>query len=213
MVFRKRKIDKKVNYAVVGINNGIGVTHTCLMIANYLSSREGYKVTYVEMSEVSSLLGVVKGEAVQVHDTVGYRYKNVDYVFTNSVEQVRQILLFCKGPVIVDLESLNDKTGEIFSMCERKIVLGSVSPWRFEEYMKYINKKIHKKYDTKSISFLARGISSKAKRRFNEYFEGVLLPIPYVENPFLLSEDDIVKISNILAAERSMGKKRLLLSN
>ena len=182
---------------VVGASKGIGVTHFSLCLANYLHSVEGQEVIYVEVSKQSYLYNMVCKKQIYIGNSIAYPYKGVNYIVSATFEEAKNILLLTKCMVVVDIKELDECSEKIFALCEKKIVLGSMQPWKANEFEKFLFNKIYKEHCIKNILFLGKNNKKESKKLFFKEFEAYLEDIPFIEDPFKLKVDDIKKISHL----------------
>lgn len=195
---KRRSKENVITFGIVGVNKGVGVTHLALAIANYLCSKEGYEVIYVELSDSSCLYDVVSGKTSYVNQTIAYEYKEVNYVLTNSIDEVKEILLLSKCPVVVDFEKLDKVSTDVFNLCKHKIVVGSIKPWCRKQYERFIEEKIKGKIDIKQIEFCGRQINNKEKADFYKNMHFEIFNIPEIVNPFKILEKEFELIEKII---------------
>lgn len=195
----KNKIKKKI--CVVGVSPNVGVTHLSLALANFIHSVLGKKVIYIELSENSQLLSVVGMKQVMVGDLLAYEYKGVKYILSNDINAIRNLMLTENTWFIVDIANLNEETQTIFTNCNNRIVIGSLSPWCQREYYEFIDNIGMLDYDTSQITYVNIDMNKKTKKRvsnFNSYIKSTVQKMPIINDPFSLEEDNFMELMNLV---------------
>ncbi len=200
LVVNKRKFKtKKKNICVVGVSQKAGVTHICLSMANFLHSVLRQKVVYVELREDSSLLSVVGHKQVKLNDNVGYEYKGVTYVLTEDVKVVLTLMNTLDAWFIIDMSNLTDETKTIFTNCNKRIVIGSLSPWCQREYLRFIDILKKKHIDISQVtSYKLNRNENKTKNKFETIYGQKTLTLPLIEDPFSLREEEFDVIMDMI---------------
>lgn len=186
------------SYAIAGIGHGKGVTHLALTIANFCHSGLKEKVTYIELSRKSALYDVVNEREIVINDSIAYRYKGVNYVLAASAEEAKEILLKSNMVCVVDIDELNNETKEVFTLAERKMIIGSIRPWRQREFIEFSVDKIVNNIDTKGIAFLCEGINKEEKKKINQIFDFRIMEKPLIRDPFYIRKEEFSSIETLL---------------
>lgn len=195
----KNKTKKKI--CVVGVSPNVGVTHLSLALANFIHSVLGKKVIYIELSENSQLLSVVGMKQVMVGNLLAYEYKGVKYILSNDINAIRNLMLTENAWFIVDIANLNEETQTIFTNCNNRIVIGSLSPWCQREYYEFIDNIGMLDYDTSQITYVNIDMNKKTKKRvsnFNSYIKSTVQKMPIINDPFSLEEDNFMELMNLV---------------
>lgn len=197
----KNNKKNKNKTCVVGVSKNVGVTHLCLALANFMHSVLGYKVIYIELSKQSQLLGVVGMKQIFIGDLIGYEYKGVIYFLSDNVEAVRSLMNTEKVWFVVDIEELNDETEAIFSNCNNRIVIGSLSPWCQREYYEYIDNHNLKNYDTSQMIYIVsnnRIKNEKRSKNLSKYIDSTIKGLPIINDPFSLKEENFEELMDLI---------------
>ena len=190
--------NKEKTICITGVTRKQGVTHTCLFIANFISSVLREKVLYIEYSKESSLLTLVGDKSISIGEVIGYQYKSVNYVLTDDVDVIRRLLSSKKGWIVLDLKALDDKSAVIFNQCNKKIVIGSFLPWQRRDYHEFIRKNIRRKHDINSVDFYQKNKDKEGEKAFGKIYGVKLKSLPVINNPFSLKEENFEEIINVL---------------
>ncbi len=201
LLLSKRNITKK-SIGVAGVSRKSGVTHLCLCVAGFIASVLRDKVVYVEFAKVSALLPMVGACEVKIDDISCYRYKGVNYVLTDDVNEVEKLFSNRDIWLIIDFEEINDSTAQLYNLCNKKILIGSTKPWCVKEYYAYI---YNKKMIINDIGHVACYTIGTMK---NEKNDELMIPnikngikikhIPIIEDPFALEEGEFENLLRII---------------
>ncbi len=203
IIFNKIKNKKDNNnkgktICVSAVAPKLGCTFISLAIANFIGSCLRENVIFIELKEESSLLGMVGENQISIGRSIGYKYKGVKYILTNSVEEAIELLASERGYVIVDLGVLGNNTAAVFNICENKIIIGSFMPWQRRDFHEFIRKNIIKRFDMENIKFCQLGRDKEAQQLFYESYRCRLNNLPKIDNPFSLKEENFEDIINLL---------------
>ncbi len=193
-IFKK---EEKTIIGICGVNRGVGAMHTALTMANYLRSKKKRPVIFIELSEKSRIYEMVCENKMKVEASVGYGYMGVKYIVSSSINEAMSTIRSTKDNVIVLIENLDKSTAKVWNVCHKKMVIGSMKPWNKQDYVGFIREKIIKEYDMRQISFYGNSLLKKETRDFNKMYECQIKAIPYIEDPFSLSEKDFKRIESI----------------
>ncbi|MCR4695462.1 MAG: hypothetical protein K5773_09100 [Pseudobutyrivibrio sp.] len=192
----KRKIKKeKKTIFVVGASKGLGVTHTCLCLANYLHSVEGRKVMYLEVCKNSSLFEMVEKKQVIVDGVKAYKYMGVYYVLSCSVREAEEIIKSTDVDIVIDVEDYRGDIKNLMLLSNKKIVVASMQAWQKDNLINAL------RHFTNLIDIKMLVIANKDKRKNkkSEVSNLTLKPIPQIDNPFKLDERDFPALGELLA--------------
>ncbi len=193
-IFKK---EEKTIIGICGVSRGVGAMHTALIMANYLRSKKKRPVIFIELSEKSRIYEMVCENKEKVEGNVGYGYMGVKYIVSSTINEAMSIIRSTQDNVIVLIENLDKTSAKVWNMCHKKMVIGSMKPWNKQDYIRFIREKIIKEYDMRQISFYGNSLLKRETRDFNKMYECEIRAIPYIEDPFSLSEKDFKGIETI----------------
>ncbi len=87
--------------------------------------------------------------------------------------------------VIFDMGSSYYRIRTELLRCDRKLVLGSLAPWRKMEYIRFILEEMEEDRDARNMMFLALNGMKKDKKEFKKQVGQPLYPLPYLPEPLL----------------------------
>jgi len=220
MMFNKRKKAKERSYkrkpaefyAVASAGRGLGATHLAVSIQSFLSSVKMLRCALVELSGHGAIKGLLCGEAAKEQNAIisgpvcGFSYLGADYFPDAKKSDLPFIRALDHEAIILDLGLITgtlalETVREIRS--DRLFITGSVSPWRYQEYRELMRSIINER-----PWLLESGISSFSAAlpdidRFRKEFSIRLRRIPYIKDPFCISNEDIEAISAFLGENKS----------
>lgn len=123
----RRKIKSSNKIAVLGAAQSVGVTHFCLLLAQYAAMHLGESTAVLECNHHKDFLKI--REYTCQKEDMPFTYKEVDFYECNGVDEMmsledqgyRQIILDC-GSSMIRMESY-------LNVCDQRILLGGHSPW------------------------------------------------------------------------------------
>lgn len=196
-VIHKHKKRPKI-YAIAGVNHGNGVTHISLALANYCHSKLMEDVTFIEVTNQSCIFDLVNEREKIINNSVLYLYKGVKYLTACTVEEAKEYILSARGICVMDIGELDDVSRELLVLAERKIIVGSIRPWKQREFIEFLIEKIVNKIDTRGILFLCDGINRKEKKKIDKIIDIRLYEKPIINNPFYIKKEEFEKMDFLL---------------
>lgn len=220
MMFGRRKKEKERSYkrrpadiyAVASAGRGLGATHLAVSIQSFLSSVKMIRSALVELSGHGAVKGLLtlagdEGQNAIISGPVcGFSYLGADYFPDAKKSDLAFIKALDYEAIILDLglitgntalETARDIAGK------RLFITGSVSPFRYQEFRELMRTIINER-----PWLLESGISSFCAAspdidRFRKEFSIRLRRIPYIRDPFCISNEDIDAISAFLGENKS----------
>ena len=219
MMFMRRKKEKERSYrrkpaeiyAVASAGRGLGATHLAVSILNFLSSVKMKRSALVELSGHGAIKGLCEGEiggenAVISGPVCGFTYLGADFFPDAKKSDLPFIKALDYEAIILDLGLITGTTALETARDiarEHLFITGSVSPFRYQEYRELMRTIINER-----PWLLESGISSFSAAqpdtdRFRKEFSIRLRKIPYIKDPFCISNADIEAISAFLGENGS----------
>ena len=181
--FRKNSTMKVIG--VIGTEQAVGTTHFSCMLGVFLSMVKGYKVAVVELCSPGSIR-----QAGRLFKRLNIsRMKKalrIISLYTESDEvELSEIISMNYDYVIVDYGCNFAKYKKSYLMCPYKMVVGSLSWWRLQNYVTFVAKNSAEK-SIKHWFFMATSPVKEGIRYLNQEFKIQIEEIPYEPDPFLL---------------------------
>ncbi len=170
---------------------GCGTTHLTIALANYLQSALGRKTAVIEWSGQHDLKDMIGKE--------GGRQKlaGVQYFTDIKVGNIPEIVNSRYEAFVLDLGADYTASREEFLRCDRKIVTGSISPWKVSAYEHFLKNVIaSENYETWEFLVLFANLADKKiiQKRYGMH----MISIPWIENPFYLKKEDLLFLQKII---------------
>ena len=183
---------------VQGVCDGSGATHLAIGLANFLASKERYRVAIVELREESELAQMLEGDMFVADGLVGFTHQLVDYypkVTWEEATGLRQkrydYLLFLYPPANRGLDFPAE--------CHRQIIVGSLKPWSYREYQKFM-RDFYLKEDILRWDLYGLFLNKNEAKRFEAEFHVPIRTLPFIENPFHLQSKDVAFLQQVLTS-------------
>lgn len=133
---------KTIKIGILGTHSGVGVTHTAIMLCQYLSRNKRYTSVYLEVNksnEIGYLYGAELGiesiaisqEPFEIRKTIFYNNLTLDELVTLYNQEYEYYIL--------DLGVDHVNNQEEFLRCDIKILVGSLTEWKRHYTFKCIN--------------------------------------------------------------------------
>lgn len=190
--FSIKKLKEKVSIGIIGIGKGCGATHLVVALANYLQSALGKKTAVIELSGQQELKELIGKEGDKRQKLFGVSY------FTDiCVGNIPEIMNSRYDAFVLDLGADYETAREEFLRCDRKIVVGSISPWKAFAYEHFLNT-ITATENYEAWEFLVLFANVLDKKRLQKRYGMYMISIPWIENPFCLKQEDMQFLQKII---------------
>ncbi len=190
--FSIKRMKEKISIGILGIEKGCGATHLTIALANYMQSALGKKTAVMELSGQRELQSLMEKEGGKIQKLLG-----VSYYTDLCGGSIPDIMNSRYEAVILDLGADYETAREEFLRCDRKIVVGSISPWRVFAYERFLNK-ITSTENYEAWEFLVLFANLLDKKALQKRYGMHMLSIPWIENPFYLQQEDLVFLQKII---------------
>lgn len=170
---------------VSGITGGTGVTHLCIMLSVFMTAVASKKVALVEMNDS----GCIRQAGIILegfHAKAGKLMKKVS-IFTQTDEySLSEIVSSGYDCVVIDYGVYDECNKPSFLMCDRKIIVGSLSWWKIQHYVNFMAS--HREIKTVSkLEYMTLTPVRTGMRYLRHNFGLHIRIIPYEPDPFVLS--------------------------
>lgn len=132
---KRRRNEKGKIIAIAGVVRGVGVTHTTIMLANYLS-RERYKVAVVELNPHGHFGKIEKAyEGIHFDSSLTSKFKIKGVVYYKSVTKEQLIRLYQEeyNYIILDIGSDVEAYSEEYRRADLPFIIARTSEWKLDE--------------------------------------------------------------------------------
>lgn len=193
---KQKKVYPTEIIGLQGVTAGVGATHLTVALANVLCSKERYRVAVAELREDGQIANLLEDEWFVSEGCVGFVCSGVDYYPKVNIDQVR--LLSGKGyDYLLVLYPPSDTGVSYGEVAHRRIVIGSLQPWNYREYQKFM-RDIYIERDMPSWDLYGQFLTGKQKRKFEAEFHVPIRELPVIEDPFCLGKKDLEYLTSLL---------------
>lgn len=181
--------------SVLGVSHGIGVTHTCILLANCF--KDNKKVAVIELNDHKHFKEMFhhKINRDEIQKAV---YNNVHYFWNTNLVQFWTHFRQEYDYVIIDMGAFEDLYDlDEFLRADIKIVITHGSDWKMKELFEFYSSTL--KYDPKNqwiygVPFLDK----KYLKEMHKSIENKIFNIPFQMDPFRPSKDVCEVLEKIL---------------
>lgn len=193
---------------VLGCDSGVGVTHLALSLCGYCASKRRKKTAFLEMhtrSEISQLAPESQCfPAVHTRSNVSgsadfFRMQGVDYYPHVSAARIPTLLNQGYDYLILDLGYLNEADIAEFLLCDRKLVLGSLAPWKIWKYEAFFLQLQSSVNLGEGFCYLVQTGSRRNLHRFSGSHRVAMANVPLIQNPFRIGKELFSFFETLLA--------------
>lgn len=160
---------------------GIGVTHLVMILATYSVSHRRRRTAVVELSGNHTIEKLAK--------TGGPFDWNGISCYPNFMKNgIADVINRDYEIVIFDMGSNYYRTRTELLRCNQKVILGSLSPWRKTEYIRFVTEVMGEDRNVRNMIFLTQNGMKKDKKDFKKTTGQTVYPIPYLPEPMLVDK-------------------------
>ncbi len=117
--------------ALAGIKSGVGVTHTGILMAEFLKEQAGARVAFVEENHHGDMERL--GKAIYGYSDMSFTFRGVDYYSFHRNEKELDEEKY--DYLILDFGVQKKKNQEAIKQCGKKVIIGTSSLWEWQEYL------------------------------------------------------------------------------
>ncbi len=190
--FLTGKLKEKISIGIIGTGSGCGTTHLAIALANYLQSGLGKQTAVIEMPGQHDLEHMIRDECRGKQELF-----HVQYFTGIGVGKIPEILNSGYEAFVLDCGGDYQAAREEFLRCDRKLVMGSISPWKvsaFEHFMR----NIIAIENYQQWEFLVLFADRTDRKRIQKRYKMHLTSVPWIENPFYLKKEDLIFLQKLL---------------
>lgn len=123
---------------------------------------------------------------------------DVDYYPAVSVGDVPQIFTLGYCYLLFDFGVLTDENLGEFLRCDRKIVIGSLAPWKQDFYHEFIQSSYFRQKQWESFYYLVLFGETADIRNFRAKYHISMKQIPFFKNPFHIEKEQFAFLQELL---------------
>lgn len=188
---------------VIGCGPGSGVTHLTIALSNYCSSRLRQNTACLELhsrNELSQLSPQpdVHTHCDRQHTHSGFRIQKVDYYPSVCSEMIPVLLNRGYGYLILDLGNIKEADHQEFLRCDKKLVLGSLSPWKKEKYQEFFHTFDKTMNLGEGFHYLVQTGTYRNILDFSRTNHIFMRNVPFINNPFHIEKELFLFLQELL---------------
>lgn len=181
-------VKQTVTIGLLGVTAGIGVTHTSIMLAGYLSKMGSVAIIELNRSKHFLEIGLIAEENKVLQDKC-FTYNKIRYFwdidYSNFLTQHRDKFDF----IILDLGNYTTLRGiEEFLRTDIRLVIAHGMDWKVRELISFYE--LTKDYDPNNYwIYLLPLMDQKTLRGIKSLIKKQAYPVPYNMNPFVVNTE------------------------
>lgn len=187
MVRKGRTFSKPHTCRIIGVagsRRGVGVTHFCILSANYLSGCMGKKTAVLEWNNNGDFERIEKICTGKRGKEKCFSVLDVSYYRNAGAAQLAECMASEYQYIIVDFGVYSEEKREELLRCGSRVLIGSFTEWQEEEFLHYLKKR--SKGENSWIYAAVFG-SGETRREVRKKMRASVLQIPYADDAFLIT--------------------------
>lgn len=185
---------------VLGSEGGIGVTHSCILFANYLTSSRKQKVALIQYNESGAFQKIAKAFDENCFIENGHAYFELfgityfSQIKHEAILQIRQLGYDC---IIFDFGADYASSRSEFLRCQENIIIGSFTDWRKENF-KQILRNLVDEAGGKQFRYLSLFGDEGECKKWGRTFGVHVAPIPFEPDPYVIHNQNFAFFEEVL---------------
>lgn len=184
---------EKRSIGILGVQQGVGVTHLAAAMMHYCSSHLKSQTALVELSGNHEL-----EELQKERDRRSLHPSREHYFVNTDCERMAEVINCGYETYILDMGSEFYRIKREFLRCDTKIIIASLSPWKRRELTYFMSYIYGEEGLGSGVTFLAQYGKRKDKKDFQKTYRVPIHTFPYIEDPFHLKEADILFLKSLI---------------
>ncbi|MGN0484869.1 MAG: hypothetical protein ACI4HI_15090 [Lachnospiraceae bacterium] len=182
---------QKCVIGIMGATNGVGTTHLAIALTNFFSDIKRKKTALLEINEHGQL-------ATMLPDEGAFTIKNAIYYPQVDPRDVPGLCNGAQEITILDLGSEYQKNRLEFLRCDKKIVIGSMCPWKQESYLHFLDMLQQEENYRQWLHCLILFGDKKDKRKISSEYHISAFSVPFIADPFHLNKKEMTFIKKLV---------------
>lgn len=205
VLFHSKNQKKRLSIGVASVATGLGATHLCIALANYLASKKGLKAACLELGQTHAFEQLEKNcmPALLPAKNSAHRYfriYDVDYYPNVKKDEIPALANAGYEILIFDFGVPASDNMDEFYRCDQKLLLSSAACWRRDEMANFFTEYPQIKKLESLFFMILHGTTSDmhkiAKIHSLPYHR--LRAIPFLLNPFHISKEQFSFFDELL---------------
>ena len=180
----------------MGVGRGVGTTHLTIMIGNYLANGLGKKVALLELNKNNAYSEIKHMKCSKISKSC-FEVKGMDFYENISYEDIPKIMANNYNYLILDVSSNYILGRNEFLRSHKKIVVGSLSKWKAQEYLSCFEN-LQLISEISACRFLSLSKDCEVVKMVKDKYRVQIDQIPLEENPFYIGSNHIEWIRKII---------------
>lgn len=179
---------EKITIGLVGINRGVGVTYTGMLLASYFGIEKRIKTAYLECNNHMDFVRLKEAYEWSSENNSSFSLDRITYYRQVANNRIPEILGDNYGCYILDfgtdyMDSLNE-----FIRCGNKIIIGDSAIWNQSRMVSFQKAMDNIRGNDQWIYMIPNAKYGVTKRISSEIMRGCY-SVPYEPDPTLLSKE------------------------
>lgn len=194
--FHPQNKKKHFILGIASVTPGLGSTHLCIALANYLASKKGCKTACLELNQSSSFKQLkinckpaVLQKSNSAHES--FRIYDVDYYPNISKSDIPSLSNLGYDILILDFGFPEDAYLDEFYRCNKKLLISSAACWKRHELPAFLEAHPQIK-KLESLSFMIPFATISDMLKIGKILDlpyNKLHTIPFLLNPFHIEKE------------------------
>ena len=190
----KKAIFTKHIIALGSIEHGTGVTHLSLTLSNFLCSKQGMKVAYVELNATNQIGSLHPGT-----ENTPFSHMGIMMFPRTTLTSLPEILSMNFDYFILDMGVLNTYTAKEFFKCEKTFLVCSLSKWKRRHTIEKVAHLLSTtNYTQEYVTLLASNGKNESTITISNRLTFKVYSFPFIANPFQLPSEFFSFLGKIL---------------
>ena len=180
----------------MGVGRGVGTTHLTIMMGNYLTNGLGKKVALLELNKNNTYSKIMCRKCSKISETC-FEVKGMDFYENISYEDIPKIMASNYHYLILDVSSRYILGRNEFLRSHKKIIVGSLSKWKAQEYLNCFED-MQLKSEFPDCQFLSLSNDCEVVKIVRNKYGVQVNQIPFEQNPFYIGSNHMEWIEKII---------------
>lgn len=192
-----------MTFGVIGCGPGIGVTHLSIALSVFCHSKLKQKAAFLELHSRNEIVEILSPEArdswrQNSTDNSAFFYHGVDYYPCISHDAVPALMNQGYDYLFFDMGNICEADLTEFLRCDRKLVLGSLAPWKSEKFEHFFQTFENNINLGEGFYYLVQTGTPKTISDFSRVHHINLHQIPFIKNPFRIEKELFLFLQELL---------------
>lgn len=183
---------------LIGTHKGVGVTHTALMLAFYMSDERCKRTALLECNKHHDFELIQEAYEWRREEPPTFSFHNITCYKEVTPEQIPRILGEDYECFILDFGEDLDCSKEEFLRCTTKMVIGGASEWDFLKLKRFVKTSETLRGSTNWLYFIPQA-NDKRITRIKSEIQRKVWSVPWIEEPTLPNQTTCRFFSKILS--------------